>query len=351
MNVNKFKYDYSRYDFLGLIISYFHKSTKFKSIKSLQDILTHCGSEDVALLEQIMYECFHSNEFQKLYEEFDSEIIEPIFGKNYGIQRIPSVRISFPGSKTVNFHNDCWYGHGKEIINVWLPLTNVSQTQCLAFLSKAENKKALKYFYDSEPSLVDIQKYCEERAYFMELNYGQFITFPTKALHGAFKNQSNEIRISFDFRICVDNNIGFKNLNFFKFKTNIEKIKSDINDKNKTDYSSIGYISQKSIFDDYVVSQTIQQEAIISYCNKNNLKLLVLETELMGFSKPLNLEDIICGNRKGLAKNIIVFSDKILNRDNVQTAKLVDIAIKENYIFHFINEGYLLKKERKSVPM
>lgn len=56
------------------------------------------------------------------------------------------------------------------------------------------------------------------------------------------------------------------------------------------------------IFNDYIISQTIQIDSMIQYCKRQNLKLLIIETELIGFNRPLNLEDIICGNRKGLAK-------------------------------------------------
>ena len=42
-------------------------------------------------------------------------------------------------------------------------------------------------------------------------------------------------------------------------------------------------------------------------------------------------------------KNIVIFSDKLLNRSDNEIAKLVDIAILENYVFHFVNEGYTAK--------
>ena len=45
----------------------------------------------------------------------------------------------------------------------------------------------------------------------------------------------------------------------------------------------------------------------------------------------------------GSAKNIVIFSDKLLNRSDNEIAKLVDIAILENYVFHFVNEGYTTK--------
>ena len=42
-------------------------------------------------------------------------------------------------------------------------------------------------------------------------------------------------------------------------------------------------------------------------------------------------------------KNIVIFSDKLLNRSDNEIGKLFDIAISENYVFHFVNEGYTTK--------
>lgn len=343
MSVNKYSFDTSHFDFLELVKSHLCKTPKFKNLTSLQDIHRYSNHSDLSLLEQLIYELFHTDQFQKLYDEFSNKMLNPIFGNNYGIQRIPSVRIAYPEAKSVNFHNDCWYGHGDEIINVWIPLTNVRETQSLAFLSDQENEKALKFFKENEPSLIEIQKYCEERAHFTELDYGQFITFPTKSLHGTFHNKSSEIRISFDLRICLDNNFGSKSKDFFKFKNSSLPLKNENNENSKSDNYAVGYLNQKPIFNDYIISQTIQIDSMIQYCKRQNLKLLIIETELIGFNRPLNLEDIICGNRKGLAKNIVIFSDKLLNRSDNEIGKLFDIAISENYVFHFVNEGYTTK--------
>ena len=140
------------------------------------------------------------------------------------------------------------------------------------------------------------------------MDYSQFLIFPTKSLHGTVENKSSEIRVSFDFRICFDSKYGYKNKNFF---VSLKKIRQDKFQKikKKRPYKSlaIGYLNQK-IFDKMVISQTIQQETIKSYCKKNNLNLLKLETELVS-SKPINLK-ILFGNKVTTAKDIVLFSEK-----------------------------------------
>jgi sporadic carbohydrate cluster protein (TIGR04323 family) len=179
------------------------------------------------------------------------------------------------------------------------------------------------------------------------LDYSQFLIFPTKSLHGTVENISSEIRVSFDFRICFDSQYGYKNKNFF---VSLEKIKQNKFQKikKKRSYKSlaIGYLNQKKIFDKMVISQTIQQESIKSYCKKNNLNLLKLETELVGFTKPINLENILFGNKVTTAKDIVLFSEKNLDLDQKDNSLLVENALKKNYVFHFVNEGTLLTNQK-----
>ena len=186
-----------------------------------------------------------------------------------------------------------------------------------------------------------------KRSKFAELDYSQFLIFPTKSLHGTVENISSEIRVSFDFRICFDSQYGYKNKNFF---VSLEKIKQNKFQKikKKRSYKSlaIGYLNQKKIFDKMVISQTIQQESIKSYCKKNNLNLLKLETELVGFTKPINLENILFGNKNTTAKDIVLFSEKNLDLDQKDNSLLVENALKKNYVFHFVNEGALLTNQK-----
>jgi sporadic carbohydrate cluster 2OG-Fe(II) oxygenase len=341
----KYKYDKKKFDFLLLVEKFLSEKTGNK-IKKLNDINQVYQSNEVNTISRLFYELFHKEVFTNLYNNFIKNVLEIHIDKEFVYQVIPSIRIAFPNSKSVNFHNDCWYGHGQDVQNIWVPLTNVRKTQSLAFLSEINNQKLLSFFHKKQPSLVEIQRHCEKKIEFAECNYGEFIIFPTKALHGTVVNVSDKIRVSFDFRICTNNDFGLKNPKFFrKIFNNDNKINSLRRDADKNkQLTAIGYLNQFSIYDNFKISQTIQHEAVTSFCLKNNLDLILLETELIGFTKPLNLEDILFGSRSGLAKDIVVFSDKLIFLENPLYFKLIKKSIAKNFRFHFVNEGYILDK-------
>ena len=339
-----YNYDSILFDFEKLIRQNLNKIEALKDLDELSNIDKFINRLNLNRIEQNIYKIFKEDAFQNLYEDFNLKVIKPLFQADYKFQRVPSIRISTPGNKTVNFHNDCWYGHDDNVINIWVPLTVVRGSQSLAFLNKKENEEALNYFYREEPSLLEIQNYCEKKSSFAEVNYGQFIKFPTSSLHGTFKNSLPKTRVSFDFRLNFSDNNGLKNKSFFiDFKDNLltNKNKKLIKKQKK----AIGYLNQKEILGKFLISQTIQQETIANYCQLNNIDLIAQETELIGFNKALNLEDIFFGNRKEEVKDIIVFSEKLLFLEHPDNMKIIKSAIAKDYHIHLINEGYILNKD------
>lgn len=336
------KYDPRVFNFYTPILAHLREIPKFRKINYIEDLANNFAATDAFDIEQAIYKYLKTDKFLKLYKKFNNKIISKIFKKNYQVQHVPSVRVSLPQKRSVNFHNDCWYGHGKNIENFWVPLTNVRGNQALAFLDKTENEKAIKHFKNNDLSLVEIQKYCEKKAKIIELNYGEFLHFKTSAIHGTFTNNTDGIRISFDFRICHDKNRGYKSNDFF---SNISRLYSSNNTKknNNQKKTAISYLSQRNFSGGFLVSQTIQHSANINYCLKNNLSIVAHETELMGFNKLINLEDIFFGNRKKLTKNVVIFSDKLINLKNNKNKNLINSAIKKGFKIHFANEGYILQ--------
>ena len=344
-NYTVHKYNPANYDFYKPILHHLKSIPKFKDINFIEDISKNFSPLDYFDIEKAIYKYIKTDEFLNLYQKFNYEVVTPICSKKFKVQNIPAVRVSLPGKRSVNFHNDCWYGHGKYIENFWIPLTNVRGNQALAFLDKIENKKAIDYFILNDLSLIEIQKYCEKKAKLVELNYGEFLHFPTSAIHGTFTNNTKDVRISFDFRICHDEDRGFKSHDFFLDIDQLICSKDKSLNKSNLKKTAISYVSQRNFSGGFLVSQTIQHDANISYCQKKNLTIITHETELMGFEKLINLEDIFFGNFKGLTKDVVIFSDKLINLKNIKNKKIIDTALDQGFTIHFANEGYILQKD------
>ena len=49
------------------------------------------------------------------------------------------MRIQYPGAQTVNFHNDIMYGHGQDIVNIWVPLVPVYDSKSMYVIDETNS--------------------------------------------------------------------------------------------------------------------------------------------------------------------------------------------------------------------
>lgn len=211
------KFNQKKFDFLKTLDDFLKK----KKLKNLKHVI-ETSKKNSHELEKIFYDFFVTEEFKNVYKSFIHNEIRKNVKKNFVYQKVPSVRIVFPNENSVNFHNDQWYGHGNNIKNIWVPFTDCKKTKCLCFLNNKDNKRVLSMIKE-KITIKQINLFCKKRVEYAECKYGEYLSFPTTAIHGTTTNLSNEIRISFDFRICFDNNYGFKNKDFFlELKNNRE---------------------------------------------------------------------------------------------------------------------------------
>lgn len=117
------------------------------------------------------YKSFIQNEIKKLFP--DEEFLV--------YQKIPTFRVHLKNNVSVGeFHRDRDYNHGRNEINFHLPFTNTNESNSIWI----ESEEGLE---DYKPSV---------------LNYGQILMFDGANLkHGNKVNNSDETRISVDFRV------------------------------------------------------------------------------------------------------------------------------------------------------
>ena len=118
--------------------------------------------------------------FVEIYRQFMRLIQDEIFQSKIVFQRLPSLRIHYPGFTSYGvMHTDREYNHPPEEINIWVPITRA--TKSASMLIESEIGKA-----DYQP---------------VEMDYGELLIFDSGLTHGNGINHEGYTRMSFDMRV------------------------------------------------------------------------------------------------------------------------------------------------------
>ena len=198
-----------------------------------------------------------SHTFKKKYRD-----ILLVASKHMGLndfyhQAQPTFRIHLSGFKSASFHNDYLSsGHGKNILNFWLPLTDVNQENCLWLLEDKESKMLLEKFKFEKLSLNTLDSIARDKAKPALLKKNEMLCFSNRLLHGTVYNKSNQVRVSLDYRcLPIDEDPGIRILN-------VEYIRLSQSEKNlltqctsiifqSGDVKHIGHSAQRAVINDY----------------------------------------------------------------------------------------------------
>ena len=252
---------------------------------------------------EILYSNVSNKSFQKIYKNLQEIISKQINKNEFYYQKIPSFRIQRPGDKSVNFHNDIWYGHGNDVINFWVPLTGLNKSNTVWVTNSSESNLLNNKFKAEKLSIDKINILAKEISRPFLGTYGQILVFNTSTFHGTVKNVSNQCRLSFDFRILLrGKSSGTKPKNEFYNMFSNKKI----NPKNKkiSLKKSIFYMFKKNVFLNNL-SHSVQREIIKSYATSKKFLCSVEETEIHGVNHYPHLEYYI---KKSKIKDIVLTS-------------------------------------------
>jgi ectoine hydroxylase-related dioxygenase (phytanoyl-CoA dioxygenase family) len=195
-------------------ISYDTQKFPFREIVSDMLEINDTRLEDLHLLEQYellsreqdqktkwhkrYYDKFHTN-FLPTYIELVKSIKESFNYQELIYQQIPTFRVQLGNGNVAvgEWHKDKTYEHGTTEVNFWMPFVNTNPFNSI-WAESSEDKG------DYKPYLV---------------NYSEILVFSgANLLHGNKKNESNETRVSVDFRLVdpnkfVPNSKGSINMN------------------------------------------------------------------------------------------------------------------------------------------
>lgn len=173
------KYSVDDYDFAGIVETALDV-TPLSSLHKVIDIPEERRSDQDSLAHKAFYSHF-DEAVAPVYYPFVRNKILPLFEEAICLQRVPTFRISVPGSTAVNsYHRDSDFHHQPGTRNFWLPLTRAFWTNSI--------------WIETE---VGSEQYSP-----MTLEVGEMLLFNAiKLRHGNQSNDTGKTRVSFDFRV------------------------------------------------------------------------------------------------------------------------------------------------------
>jgi len=300
---------------------------KFANESSLDDILV------------AIYELFVTEQFVQPYKSLCEQIIKEKFGEKAAYQRVPSLRIQMPGKASVNYHTDEWYGHGHNVQNFWLPLTPVAGTNSL-YVSDARTSFGITESIRSERHSIEEMNQLARRACRpLKMRFGEVYHFNSHIIHGTEKNDTDQTRVSFDFRMLREgDDRGLKDGSFF---VPLGKRASSAGTGRRT---GIVYIGKRRGFTN-IISQKYQLLLCRRYAAENQISVLLAETELSGFNYLPALRNMISGAYAGRFSDLIIFSIFLLPESAAERCQLAEECKAKDLTLHFVAEDIVAQPE------
>ena len=275
-----------------------------------------------------LYDIVKSEEFRNHYLKLIKSVTDELRIDKYWYQKIPSLRLQYKAEKSVNFHSDTWYGHGKKVINVWAPIENVELTNTLYYCSQKNSDEINEEFSAKKLELSMINEMALEVSKPVLPKKNEIFLFNSTILHGTVVSKSESTRLSLDFRILVDGeDPGTKSLWEFYEPSSYER---------KSLKTCIFYLYTRNLVTENL-SHSLQRQIVIAYCERKNLiSNGIEETEIHGVNHYPNLRYYI---QNKFSDTIVMASINCLPTDEGLCKELVNLAKENEIILHFALEN------------
>ncbi len=278
------------------------------------------------------YQLMKGDDFQRIYFFLANHLSKKYFDyERLFIQPKPAFRIQPLNATTVPFHIDKWSGHPDNIVNVWVPLSELSTSSSLQIIPSKISSQLISDFEKGLLSLSELNEVCSDIAEPQIVPIGNVLFFSNRTLHGTVKNKDQKLRISLDFRFTyAEEGFGSKKLgndyvSIYDMQKTIDLIKNKAH--------SIVYASGKY----KNVTHSLQRAFINGYAKENNYEIITENSELIGCEGLPQVIDLV--DRK--SEFIILFSYH--NLSNQQLLMLKNLVPKKQNRIIFALESISLK--------
>ena len=270
------------------------------------------------------YKLMQSNDFERIYSFLANYLSKKYFDNDkLFIQPKPAFRIQPSNATTVPFHIDKWSGHPDNIVNVWIPLSELSSSSSLQIIPSKKSSQLISNFEKGLLSLSELNQVCSNIAEPQIVPIGKVLFFSNRTLHGTVKNKDQKPRISIDFRFTyAEEGFGCKKLGNDYVPINEMQKKQNII-KNKA--HSIVYASGKY----KNITHSRQRAFIDGYAKENNFEIITENSELLGCEGLPQVIDLV----DNTSDSIILFSYHNLSNKQLLILKKLGQKTQTRIIF------------------
>jgi len=308
-------------------------------LERLEDLHRFVPESDIAALYAAVYRFLGKPAFKTAYARLGRFVVDNHFGGRAAFQGIPSVRIHLVNQKSVQYHTDEWYGHGRDVVNYWLPLVPVSGTNSMFVTEPGESDELTELFERGQLSMQEMNDCMRRKSQPLDMHFGQIFKFSSRLMHGSELNDTDTTRVSFDFRILPDGaDRGVKSETFFVRPDDYEAALQQVENRGATKPRiGIVYINVNEGFTRFV-SQKNQQLLAHKYAEDCGISVLTAETEIVTMSHYPMLFDLLAGGTGRDCDVLLLFSVLLLPRTDRDRRRVFQLARERNLELRFVVE-------------
>ena len=189
-------FDNSLHDIRALFFDHF-------DVHSPEQFHSFLLNSSIPWLVEQGHHVIRSDGFKEIFSAFLSDL-GSCFG-DFAYQALPTFRVQLPGHRSVPFHtDDLSSGHPFDLVNIWLPLTKTNFFNSLHFVPSAVSSSLKSKFLQEKKLITWLDAEARNSSLPWISEYGDIVFFSNSTLHGTFNNDSNDPRVSLDFRIITN---------------------------------------------------------------------------------------------------------------------------------------------------
>lgn len=293
--------------------------------------------EKVKSVLDVFYGLVREPMFVQMYEGIIDTCIAAMVDRPFRFQRVPSIRVLVPHARTVQFHSDYWYGHGPEILNLWMPITRSFGTNALRLASDEDSVRATARLVEERARQPEIDERLAPLCKPVEIDFGQVQVFNSQTVHGSVENTTDRTRVSIDFRVMLEGvDPGSKDGATY-YRARHEEAPAP------AAASPVAQRAASYIFPKYGFTRHIpafsQRAVVDTFAMRKGLSIVTEETEIFPMTHHPTLLNLAAGKGAQSVGCVVLFSVLCMPRDVELREELFRIADASGVSLCFANES------------